>query len=269
MTFSLRRKHPTTRRRARRTATALTTSLFLALLGAGSASAQTLVPGPIDWRPVAPNEAAPRMPEISEPVAPVQFKPANPGSYAARKWAPLDGLVAGAQARGLQLLLTPTGPGPAWASRCKGSVSKRHTCKPNPRQFGAFVRALGKRYPTVKLWSIWNEPNLRSWLSPQYDGTTLQSAALYRALANAETGRDNKETVHTWLELLQFTSQERQRSEEALRMGKIRHGEEESCGHKADQRLEAVVRPCQAPCHASRKPHRGRSLCLPGSRALD
>jgi hypothetical protein len=51
------------------------------------------------------------------------------------------------------------------------------------------VRALGKRYPQVTMWSIWNEPNLKSWLSPQYTphGTrpVLQSAALYRSLARA------------------------------------------------------------------------------------
>ena len=49
------------------------------------------------------------------------------------------------------------------------------------------MRALGKRYSTVKLWSIWNEPNLRSWLSPQYEVVGSQavqrSATLYRALA--------------------------------------------------------------------------------------
>ena len=99
----------------------------------------------------------------------------------------LDALVAGAQARGLQVLLTPTGPIPAWASRCGGSVAARRVCKPDPQAFGAFVRALGTRYPTVKLWSIWNEPNLRSWLSPQYEVVGSQavqrSAYLYRSLA--------------------------------------------------------------------------------------
>ena len=97
--------------------------------------------------------------------------------------------MAGAQARGLQVLLTPTGPIPAWASRCGGSLANRRVCKPDPKLFGAFVRALGTRYPTVKLWSIWNEPNLRSWLSPQYEVVGSQavqrSANLYRALATS------------------------------------------------------------------------------------
>jgi hypothetical protein len=112
---------------------------------------------------------------------PKGFVGKDPNAYPAL--APVDGLVAAAQARGLQVLLTATGPIPAWASRCGGSVATRHTCRPDPQLFGQFVRALGKRYPTVKMWSIWNEPNLRSWLSPQYSGTTLQSPAIYRSLA--------------------------------------------------------------------------------------
>jgi hypothetical protein len=112
---------------------------------------------------------------------PKGFDGKDPNAYPGL--APVDGLVQAAQARGLQVLLTATGPIPAWASRCGGSVATRRTCKPDPTLFGQFVRALGKRYPTVKLWSIWNEPNLRSWLTPQYSGTTLQSAALYRSLA--------------------------------------------------------------------------------------
>jgi hypothetical protein len=115
---------------------------------------------------------------------PKGFNGKDPNAYGSA-FAPLDALVAGAQARGLQVLLTPTGPIPAWASRCGGSIRNRHTCKPNPRLFGAFVRALGTRYPGVKMWSIWNEPNLRAWLTPQYAGTSLKSAALYRALARS------------------------------------------------------------------------------------
>jgi hypothetical protein len=133
------------------------------------------------WARIAPRPNSKRKPR--------RFKGRNPGAYSAVKWAPLDGLVAGAQARGLQVLLTPTGPAPAWASRCKGSVRKRHTCKPNPRLFGDFVRALGRRYPQVTRWSLWNEPNQPGWLSPQYErhgGRVVPVAAdLYRSLARS------------------------------------------------------------------------------------
>ena len=94
--------------------------------------------------------------------------------------------VAGAQARGLQVLLTATGPIPGVGVQLRRigqdaphlqagpDAVRRSSCAP-----------LGKRYPTVKLWSIWNEPNLRPWLTPQYEaGSTRPArAVIYRTLA--------------------------------------------------------------------------------------
>jgi Cellulase (glycosyl hydrolase family 5) len=118
---------------------------------------------------------------------PKHFDGKNPAAYPAGAFDALNAFVAGAQARGMQVLLTPTGPIPAWASHCGGSVKTRRTCKPDPQLFGAFVRALGTLYPTVTMWSIWNEPNLNAWLSPQYAAVgsrgVLQSASRYRSLA--------------------------------------------------------------------------------------
>ncbi len=114
---------------------------------------------------------------------PKRFDGKDPNAYPSLNI--VDTFVQAAQARGLQVLLTVTGPIPAWASHCGGSVKTRSTCKPDAKLFGDFARALGKRYPTVKLWSIWNEPNLRAWLTPQYSGKTLQSAAIYRSLASS------------------------------------------------------------------------------------
>ncbi len=131
------------------------------------------------WSKYAPSPTSTKKPK--------RFDGKNPNAYPAGVFSQLDSFVAGAQARGMQPLLTPTGPIPAWASRCKGSVKARSTCKPNPQLYGAFVRALGKRYPTVTMWSIWNEPNLRAWLAPQYEKSgssgLLTSASSYRALA--------------------------------------------------------------------------------------
>ena len=70
-----------------------------------------------------------------------------------------------------------------------GLGRERAHLQARPQLFGAFVRALGTRYPTVTKWSIWNEPNLRSWLSPQYEtkgGQAVQTSAyLYRRLATS------------------------------------------------------------------------------------
>jgi hypothetical protein len=127
------------------------------------------------WSRYAPSPDSKRKPK--------RFDAKSPSAYP--NLAIVDQLVTNAQARGLQVLLTVTGPIPVWASKCKGSVSSRHTCKPDPTQFGQFVRAVGKRYPTVKMWSIWNEPNLRPWLTPQYTGKTLEGAVIYRNLARS------------------------------------------------------------------------------------
>ncbi len=86
----------------------------------------------------------------------------------------LDALVAGAQRRGMDVLLTPTGPGP------------RGVTGPDPAAFGAFVRGLGARYPGVRHWAVWNEPNNPRWLRPQFSsrGRPL-SPRLYRRLVGA------------------------------------------------------------------------------------
>jgi hypothetical protein len=114
------------------------------------------------------------------------FDATNSFAYPQNMFAELDDLIGQARVRGLQVLLTPTGFIPSWASHCKSS---RSTCRPDANQFGQFVEALGRRYPTVHRWSLWNEPNQPGWLSPQYvaHGRARVPAAadIYRGLARA------------------------------------------------------------------------------------
>jgi hypothetical protein len=142
-------------------------------------------------------------PESSSTQRPPGFDATSPASYPADLWNRFDGLVRAAQARGLSLIFTPTSPVPAWASECRGSVTVRESCRPNPAEFGAFVRALGTRYsgtyadedegrttlPRVSRWAVWNEPNVGRWLTPQFvrRGGRLvpASPARYRRLAAA------------------------------------------------------------------------------------
>jgi cellulase (glycosyl hydrolase family 5) len=98
--------------------------------------------------------------------------------YATGGWARWDALVTGARARGMKVQITLTGPLPLWASYCGGSARIRRTCKPSPGEYGSFVTAAAKRYPSVNRWSIWNEPNQSGWLYP-----ANQAPYRYRALA--------------------------------------------------------------------------------------
>ena len=75
---------------------------------------------------------------------PKGFKAADPKAYPAALWDPYDDLVRGTNVRGLGLILSPSTPMPAWASRCR--KGKKATCKPSPKAYGAFVTALGRRY---------------------------------------------------------------------------------------------------------------------------
>jgi hypothetical protein len=168
------------------------------------------------WSRIAPDADSTRRPE--------GFDADNPAEYSASGWDPYDALVREAAARGLDVILTPTGPTPVWASQCGGSRKRRRICNPDPGEFVQFVTALGKRYsgtyadenasasqlpvlpgpgdpptgsqsaaalPRVDRWSIWNEPNQAGWLYPQQSrrrGRRVFSAARrYRGLFSSAT----------------------------------------------------------------------------------
>jgi hypothetical protein len=139
--------------------------------------------------------------------------PGHPGSrlYDRERLAMLDSLVREARQRGIIVMLNPASASgiagthlhlPSWAISEAGS--------PSVPQFARFVKALARRYsgryvppgtdrplPQVHEWSIWNEPNSRYFLSPQWrlvDGESIPwSPVLYRRLytAAARTLRRN------------------------------------------------------------------------------
>jgi hypothetical protein len=120
--------------------------------------------------------------------------PDDPNAYSGAAWAPYDAAVQGAVARGLGVFLNVNGPAPDWASKGSGGATR-----PNASAFGHFARAVGTRYsgafsaggvtlPAVRLWSVWNEPNLPVFLLPQRSSTRSHypiSPALYRGLYRA------------------------------------------------------------------------------------
>jgi hypothetical protein len=85
----------------------------------------------------------------------------------------LDDAIRTAQQQDMEVLLSLVGT-PRWANGGK-------TANVMPRRlsdFTAFAKAIASRYsgryegfPFVRFWSIWNEPNLQLFLTPQFDGS--------------------------------------------------------------------------------------------------
>ena len=143
----------------------------------------------VQWRFLAPSPNSERKPE--------DFVADDPGDYPTHAFEVLDSVVRGAIARGMQPLLTPTGPAPRWAT----GGGHGGLFEPDPDEFQKFVTALGERYggdcvppnctlalsgdplPRVEQWAVWNEPNLKTFLRPQRNasGHTV-SGFLYRRL---------------------------------------------------------------------------------------
>jgi hypothetical protein len=127
---------------------------------------------------------------------------ADPRAYPAIQWDRYDGLVRDANARGIQVYLNVTGPGPRWTHARSPDPANRRTWKPKTREFRRFVEAVATRYsgsyrdensggqvlPRVSWWSLWNEPNHGAWLTPQAvrskrtGGIVPMSPVLYRGL---------------------------------------------------------------------------------------
>jgi hypothetical protein len=137
-----------------------------------------------------------------------RFNASDPNAYSAGKWAWLDAVVRDAAARGINVMLVPTGFAPLWAQganpgRYGGRYDSEFAWEPSAGQFGTFVHAVGERYsgsftprgettplPRVSTWELYNEPNFGEDLAPQaIDGSrVIYSARMYRALADAAYG---------------------------------------------------------------------------------
>jgi hypothetical protein len=143
----------------------------------------------VQWQFLAPSPGS--------STKPAGFDASDPGDYPPKAFEVLDSVVRGAVARGMEPMLTPTGPFPEWVS-----LSRRgNLYDPDPGEFEQFVEALGERYsgncvppkcvvgpdgdslPRVEQWAIWNEPNLKTFLRPQRDSKDRTvSGRIYRHL---------------------------------------------------------------------------------------
>jgi hypothetical protein len=87
-------------------------------------------------------------------------QPANPGDPA-YDWSSTDAVLGALHAHRIQVLATLYRT-PTWAS----SGRRPRDVPASGSSLAAFATAVAKRYPWLRLWEIWNEPNLSTFLVP-------------------------------------------------------------------------------------------------------
>ena len=121
-------------------------------------------------------------------------------------WSRTDRLLELARDNGIKVLMSISGPGPHFTSEAPGKCrAVPCTFRPKPADFGQFVAAAAKRYRgQVAYYGVWNEPNLKVWLTPQQQrpgGGRVQTEgaiyrklwiAAYKAIAKNDPGRRNR-----------------------------------------------------------------------------
>ena len=104
----------------------------------------------------------------------------------------VDEAVRTAQQHDQEVILTISGT-PRWANGGKTP----NVMPTRVSDFGAFARAIASRYsgrfegfPFVRFWSIWNEPNLQGFLTPQFNaqGKSIAPANYAKLAAAAYSG---------------------------------------------------------------------------------
>jgi len=120
-------------------------------------------------------------------IAPTQPANASDGNDPAYHLNDLDELVRESARYGLRVMINITGS-PKWAN---GGQTPNHM-PTRLADLTTFARMLAARYNgehpgngTVSLWSVWNEPNLQQFLTPQYVGQRIVSPANYAKLYRA------------------------------------------------------------------------------------
>ena len=99
----------------------------------------------VNWRQIAPKQPT---------------KATNPGDPA-YDWTNADAVLNGLHNHRIAVLITLYGT-PAWANGGR----KASGVPTSKWSLAAFATAVAQRYPWIRMWEVWNEPNLRSFLNP-------------------------------------------------------------------------------------------------------
>jgi hypothetical protein len=145
------------------------------------------------WDQLAPDPGAARRP--------AGFRAASPGAYDQEKWRSLDRAVVAAERHGLQPMVDVAFFAPRWATRGHRPGEARPRNRIDAREFSDFAVAVARRYsgrfavsarapsalPVVRYLTLWNEPNLAVFWTPQRrvspsGAVALDSPHAYRRL---------------------------------------------------------------------------------------
>jgi hypothetical protein len=127
----------------------------------------------LDWSQIAP----------TRPAAPDD--PDDP----AYRWGDADGVLQALHEQGIETLLDLVAT-PAWAN---GGRPPQYAPR-SSASIAGFATAAARRYPWVRRWAIWNEPNQRRWLVPAAPAIYVTKllnpayAALHRGLPHVQVG---------------------------------------------------------------------------------
>jgi hypothetical protein len=90
-------------------------------------------------------------------------RPQSPREHGDRAydWDETDAVLRGLRRHGIDALITLVGT-PGWANGGRAA----NWAPTSNRSFANFAYAAAKRYPWVRHWTIWNEPNRSTWLRP-------------------------------------------------------------------------------------------------------
>ena len=122
-------------------------------------------------------------------VAPQRPQDARDPTDDAYDWIEIDGVLKGLRRHGIDPVVTLFGT-PSWANGGRGpnwAPSSSHS-------FASFAYAAGRRYPWIRYWTIWNEPNRPAFLRPTtpriYVNTLLNPAyaELHSAIGRVQIG---------------------------------------------------------------------------------
>jgi hypothetical protein len=100
-------------------------------------------------------------------------------------WARVDPVLNALRARGIRTVVTLYGT-PHWANGARSA----NWAPTSGASFAAFAGATARRYPWVKDWLIWNEPNQQRWLRPTLPATYVTKLLnpAYEAIKRASGG---------------------------------------------------------------------------------